>query len=36
MYVPNVNTYGYCKLLGCLLLHKVVNQVFFVRIMALS
>ena len=29
MYVPNVNTYGYCKLLGCLLLHKVVNQVFF-------
>ena len=36
MYVPQLNTYGYCKLLGNLLLHREVKPGFFVKVTALS
>ena len=36
MYVPQLNTYGYCKLLGHLLLHREVKPGFFVKVTALS
>ena len=36
MYVPQLNTYGYCKLSGYLLLHREVKPGFFVKVTALS
>ena len=36
MYVPQLNTYGFCKLLGYLLLHREVKPGFFVKVTALS